>query len=104
MPTSRITLIKHKTVKSTPCTFPPASNRLWQSNVLFAGLLLALFAFTPASFGANGAANYLDFDGPTPGFGTPTDTVETNTVILNWSTSATGTAVTTNRVSGSQLT
>src|SRR5437016_2999250 len=61
---------------------------------------LCLLAVHSASAN-NGAASFLDWDGTTPGFGTPADTTET---ALTWSTTAAGTAATTARVSGTALT
>src|SRR5436305_13609846 len=61
---------------------------------------LCLLAVHPASAN-NGAASFLDWDGTTPGFGTPADTTES---ALTWSTSAAGTAATAGRVSGTALT
>src|SRR4051812_17674978 len=93
--------IKNKSVKITPCQFPTASNRARQSITLFGGLLLAVFALMPAAFAGQGAASYVDFDGATPGFGTPTDTSET---ALTWTTAAAGNLTTTAKPTTTQLT
>jgi fibronectin-binding autotransporter adhesin len=64
-------------------------------------VLLAVLTFIPAAFAGNGTANYLDFDGTNPGFGSPSDTSQS---AFMWSTSAAGTATTTALPSGAQMT
>ena len=59
------------------------------------------FLAVPPAFANNGTASFLDWDGTNPGFGTPADTTET---ALTWTTTAAGTAATTARPSGTQLT
>ncbi len=68
---------------------------------LLAGLCLAIFALMPAAFAGNGTASYLDFDGTTPGFGSPFDTTETS---LTWDASNAGTGASVARPTGTQLT
>src|SRR5690348_3865421 len=68
---------------------------------LLAAAFLAVSLLAPTARAGQGAASFLDFDDVNPGFGTPTDTSET---LLNWSTSAAGTATNSARPSGTQLT
>jgi autotransporter-associated beta strand protein len=68
---------------------------------LFTLALLGLLAVTPASWGANGTTNYIDFDGNNPGFGTPTGAPAQSATI--WSTDATGSSSTVAFTSGGAM-
>jgi len=82
--------------------FPvPSRTRISRVRVFF-GLTLALAGFVPAAWAANGTADYLDVNGATAGFGTPSGIfAETGAY---WDTSASGTGTPASFVSGDQMT
>lgn len=82
-------------------SIPATHARFCKPLVVLAATCLAISLLAPTARAAQGAASYLDFDDSNPGFGTPIDSSET---AINWSTNAAGTAPTTLRPSGTQLT
>ncbi len=87
-------------MKNTACPSRKSQNRsLYYARI--ASAILAFLSIIPAANAGQGTASFLDFDGTNPGFGTAANTAET---ITNWSTSAAGTAATTARPTGYQIT
>jgi autotransporter-associated beta strand protein len=79
--------------------------RRWDRRVVTASIPAAatLLLWSPTvSFAANGTAQYIDFNGATAGFGTPTGTPDQLSTI--WTTDNTGSTATTAYTSGDQMT
>src|SRR6202020_3689233 len=72
---------------------------------VFTGLALALLSLVPVARAANGTPDYMDLNGATVGFGTPSGIIpEAGTSALYWDTSSSGTGTPAAVVTNDQMT
>src|SRR6516165_318396 len=70
---------------------------------LLAAMILAFACLAPKAFAANGTAQYIDVNGTSGGFGTPSGAYDQNANTV-WTTDATGVAAPTVFTSGDAMT